>query len=103
MQYLITTFTDSSGTQHKHIAKLKDNQTATVVNAESKEKAMKIYEEDKMIKRILKIWFTIAMYELGKWIGREVYYKLTANDEVEVPKDFDENDHAHLNGIHGGY
>ncbi|WP_414715256.1 transcriptional activator RinB, partial [Staphylococcus capitis] len=24
-----------------------------------------------MIKRILKIWFTIAMYELGKWLGRE--------------------------------
>lgn len=41
-----------------------------------------------MIKRILKIWFTIAMYELGKWIGRELYYKLTANDEVEVPKDY---------------
>lgn len=38
-QYLITTFTDSSGIQHKHVAKLKDNQTATVVNAESKEKA----------------------------------------------------------------
>ncbi|MGK8550257.1 transcriptional activator RinB [Staphylococcus epidermidis] len=52
-----------------------------------------------MIKRILKIWFTIAMYELGKWIGREVYYKLTANDEVEMPKDFDENDHAHLNEL----
>ncbi|MGD3975824.1 DUF1381 domain-containing protein [Xanthomonas citri pv. citri] len=103
MQYLITRFTDSSGTQHKHIPKLKDNQTATVVNAESKEKAMKIYEEDKMIKRILKIWFTIAMYEIGKWIGRELYYKMTANDEVEVPKDFDENDHAHLNGIYGGY
>lgn len=47
MQYLIATFTDSSGTQHKHIAKLKDNQTATVVNAESKEETMKIYEEDK--------------------------------------------------------
>ena len=25
-----------------------------------------------MIKRILKIWFTIAMYELGKWLGRVV-------------------------------
>ncbi|KAB2161304.1 MULTISPECIES: transcriptional activator RinB [Staphylococcus] len=56
-----------------------------------------------MTKRILKIWFTIAMYELGKWIGRELYYKLTANDEVEVPKDFDVNDHVHLNGIYGGY
>lgn len=102
-QYLITTFTDSTGIQRRHVAKLKDNQTATVVNAESKEKAMKIYEEDKMIKRILKIWFTIAMYEIGKWIGRELYYKMTANDEVEVPKDFNEDDHAHLNGIYGGY
>lgn len=45
-QYLITTFTDSSGMQHKRVAKLKDNQTATVVNAESKEEAMKIYEEE---------------------------------------------------------
>ncbi|MCO6293923.1 transcriptional activator RinB [Staphylococcus epidermidis] len=52
-----------------------------------------------MIKHILKNLFLIAMYELGKWIGREVYYKLTANDEVEVPKDFDENDHAHLNKL----
>ncbi|MCE5028998.1 regulator [Staphylococcus epidermidis] len=41
-----------------------------------------------MIKRILKIWFTIAIYEVGKWIGRELYYKMTANDEVEVSKDF---------------
>ena len=49
-----------------------------------------------MIKRILKIWFTIAMYELGKWIGRELYYKLTANDEVEI-RDYNETDHAHLN------
>lgn len=50
-----------------------------------------------MIKKLIRLWFTIAMYELGKWIGRELYYKLTANDEVEVPKDFDVNDHAHLN------
>lgn len=52
-----------------------------------------------MIKRILKDLFLIAMYELGKWIGREVYYKLTANDEMEVPKDFDEHNHAHLNEL----
>lgn len=52
-----------------------------------------------MIKKLIRLWLTIAMYELGKWIGREVYYKLTANDEVEVPKDFDENDHAHLNEL----
>ncbi|HFS8526052.1 MULTISPECIES: transcriptional activator RinB [Staphylococcus] len=41
-----------------------------------------------MIKKLVRLWFTIAMYELGKWIGREVYYKLTANDEVEVPSDY---------------
>lgn len=42
-----------------------------------------------MIKRILKIWFTIAMYELGKWLGRELYYKLSANDEVDIaPNDY---------------
>lgn len=52
-----------------------------------------------MVKRILKIWFTIAVYELGKWLGRELYYKLSANDEVKVPKDFNENDHAHLNEL----
>ncbi|WP_213407618.1 transcriptional activator RinB [Staphylococcus pettenkoferi] len=53
-----------------------------------------------MIKRILKDLFLIAMYELGKWFGREVYYKLTANDEVEVPKDFALNgDQADLNGV----
>lgn len=56
-----------------------------------------------VINHILQIFITLMMYELGKWIGRELYYKLTANDEVEVPKDFDENDHAHLNGIYGGY
>lgn len=40
-----------------------------------------------MIKRVLKIWFTVAVYELGKWIGRELYYKLTANDEVDIAPD----------------
>ncbi|MGX0210238.1 DUF1381 domain-containing protein [Staphylococcus epidermidis] len=50
-QYLITTFTDSSGMQHKHVAKLKDNQTATVVNADSKEEAERKYNERIEIKK----------------------------------------------------
>lgn len=41
-----------------------------------------------MIKKLIRIWFTIAMYELGKWIGRKVYYKLTSYDGIKVPKDF---------------
>lgn len=52
-----------------------------------------------MIKHISKLIFTLAMYEIGKFLGRELYYKLTANDEVEVPKDFDEHNHAHLNEL----
>lgn len=44
-QYLITTFTDSTGRKHNHITEAKDNQGFKVVNAESKEQAMKIYEE----------------------------------------------------------
>lgn len=33
-QYLITTFTDSTGLPHNHVTKAKDNQTFTVVEAE---------------------------------------------------------------------
>lgn len=52
-----------------------------------------------MFKKITKVWFTIAMYEIGKWIGREIYYKMTSNDEIEIPKDFNEYDHIHLNNV----
>lgn len=44
-QYLITTFTDSTGIPHNHVTKARENQSFTVVEAESKEEAMKIYEE----------------------------------------------------------
>lgn len=46
MQYLITTFTDSTGIQHNHVTKARENQSFKVVEAENKEEAMKIYEED---------------------------------------------------------
>ncbi len=45
MQYLITTFTDSTGQTFKEVTKARYNQTFTVVEAESKEQALKIYEE----------------------------------------------------------
>ncbi|MEJ7456540.1 DUF1381 domain-containing protein, partial [Staphylococcus warneri] len=46
-QYLITTFTDSSGMQHNHVTEARENQSFKVVEAESKEEAMKIYERIK--------------------------------------------------------
>ncbi|MCE4963051.1 MULTISPECIES: transcriptional activator RinB [Staphylococcus] len=51
-----------------------------------------------MIKRILKIWFTIAMYELGKYITNQIIIKLQSEDEVDqAPQDFNKYDHIHLN------
>ena len=53
-QYIIATFTDSSDIQHRHVAKLKDNQTATVVNAESKEKALEKHKVQMKAEEIMK-------------------------------------------------
>lgn len=52
-----------------------------------------------MIKRILKIWFTIGMYELGKYVTNVVinYYKYKQDEVDQAPKDFNEYDHIHLN------
>ena len=47
---------------------------------------------DKLIKRILKIWFTIAMYELGKYVTEQVYIMMTANDDVEAPSDYEKSE-----------
>jgi len=99
MQYLITTFTDSTGIPHNHVTKARENQTFTVVEAESEKQAMKIYEEDKMIKRILKIWFTIAMYELGKYVTEQLIVWWQSDDELDAPLDFTDADHAHLNRL----
>lgn len=51
-----------------------------------------------MIKRLLKIWFTIAIYELGKYITNQILIKMQANDDVDrPPQDFTQDDHIHLN------
>ncbi|MCE5527944.1 DUF1381 domain-containing protein [Staphylococcus pseudintermedius] len=44
-QYLITTFTDSTGRTFTEATKARENQTFTVVLADSKEEAIKKYEE----------------------------------------------------------
>lgn len=44
-QYLITTFTDSTGITRNHVTQAKENQSFKVVEAESKEQAKKKFEE----------------------------------------------------------
>lgn len=56
-----------------------------------------------MIKRILKIWFIIGMYELSKYITNELIVKLQSEDDIDTaPKDFArESDQYDINGIKG--
>ncbi|UXS22596.1 DUF1381 domain-containing protein [Staphylococcus delphini] len=46
-QYLITTFTDSTGETFTEATKARENQKFTVVEADSKEEAIKKYEEER--------------------------------------------------------
>ncbi|HCY6735915.1 DUF1381 domain-containing protein [Staphylococcus aureus] len=50
-QYLVTTFKDSTGQPHEHFTTARDNQTFTVVEAESKEEAERKYEAQVKIRR----------------------------------------------------
>ncbi|HDZ8762850.1 DUF1381 domain-containing protein [Staphylococcus aureus] len=50
-QYLVTTFKDSTGRPHEHITVARDNQTFTVIEAESKEEAKEKYEAQVKIRR----------------------------------------------------
>ncbi|WP_079640353.1 transcriptional activator RinB, partial [Mycobacteroides abscessus] len=50
-----------------------------------------------MIKHISKIIFTLAMYELGKYVTEQLLIKYTSNDDIEAPQDFTKDDHIHLN------
>ncbi|MGZ1829081.1 DUF1381 domain-containing protein [Staphylococcus argenteus] len=50
-QYLVITFKDSTGRPHEHITVARDNQTFTVIEAESKEEAERKYEAQVKIRR----------------------------------------------------
>ena len=54
-----------------------------------------------MFKRILKIWFIIALYELSKYITNELIVKLQSEDDVDTaPNDYaSTDDQADLNGV----
>ena len=53
-QHLIRTLTDSTGHPFVHITKARENETFTVVEAESKEEALKRYKLKKAINNIIK-------------------------------------------------
>ncbi|MCI2894407.1 transcriptional activator RinB [Staphylococcus hominis] len=54
-----------------------------------------------MIKRIIKIWFIIAVYELSKYITNELIVVWQSEDDIDTaPKDFaSEWDQYDLNRI----
>ncbi|EGQ3310848.1 DUF1381 domain-containing protein [Staphylococcus pseudintermedius] len=52
-QYLITTFTDSTGQTFTEATKARENQTFTVVEADSKEEAIKKYESPKVKQQVI--------------------------------------------------
>ncbi|SAO35342.1 Protein of uncharacterised function (DUF1381) [Staphylococcus aureus] len=54
-QYLVTTFKDSTGQPHEHFTAVRDNQTFTVVEAESKEEAKEKYEAQVKRDAIIKL------------------------------------------------
>ncbi|HDZ3290795.1 TPA: DUF1381 domain-containing protein [Staphylococcus aureus] len=54
-QYLVTTFKDSTGLPHEHITVARDNQTFTVVEAESKEEAKEKYEAQVKRDAVIKV------------------------------------------------
>lgn len=54
-----------------------------------------------MFKRILKIWFIIALYELSKYLTNELIVMLQSEDDIDTaPSDYALNgDQADLNGV----
>ncbi|MDF3343256.1 DUF1381 domain-containing protein [Staphylococcus aureus] len=54
-QYLVITFKDSTGQPHEHFTTARDNQTFTVVEAESKEEAKEKYEAQVKRDAIIKV------------------------------------------------
>lgn len=52
-----------------------------------------------MIKTLFKIILTLTLYEAVKYFTEQYIIYRTQNDDVEVPTDFNINDHIHLNGV----
>lgn len=54
-----------------------------------------------MIKRIVKIWFIISLYELSKYLTNELIVKLQSEDDIDTaPSDYALNgDQTDLNEV----
>ncbi|MCF7595785.1 DUF1381 domain-containing protein [Staphylococcus warneri] len=75
MQYLITTFTDSTGLPHNHVTKAKDNQTFTVVEAESKEEVESMLKQSSVIDSQLQRnidWLNMRSLERKTWSNKKL-------------------------------
>ncbi len=44
----------------------------------------------KIIKRMLYIISLLTVYELSKYVTNEILIKLSANDDIDQPKDYEE-------------
>lgn len=51
------------------------------------------------MKQILKLLLTLVLYEAAKYITEQLIIHATQNDDVEAPKDFNIDDHIHLNDL----
>ncbi|MGW5464731.1 transcriptional activator RinB [Streptomyces sp. NPDC003996] len=52
-----------------------------------------------MIKHISKLIFTLAMYELGKYVTEKLIIWWQSDDELDALLDFTDVDHSHLNRL----
>ena len=50
----------------------------------------KVQPKDTIRKRILKTLLSITLYELSKYVTNEIIIKLQANDDIDQPKDYEE-------------
>ncbi|PCF82998.1 DUF1381 domain-containing protein [Staphylococcus delphini] len=72
-QYLITTFTDSTGQTFIEATKARENQTFTVVLAESKEEALRTYRRQILFDafRLVSKGFKDFKNEFKNWKGNK--------------------------------
>ncbi|EIZ4619430.1 DUF1381 domain-containing protein [Staphylococcus pseudintermedius] len=65
-QYLITTFTDSTGRTFTEATKARDNQTFTVVEADSKEEALLMAENRIVIRKLKEAYQKQGLFKEAK-------------------------------------